>query len=166
MPIAAQALSYVSDGQVLGLGTGRAATAFVVALGERVQAGLRIKGVPTSETTADLAVQVGIPLTTLAEVDGLDIAFDGADEVDPQLRLIKGYGGALVREKIVAASARRFIVLVGPKSWCRCWAAVANCPSRSSPSASTWCGGGWTKPACRRKFARPPQDHLSPTTII
>ena len=109
-----QALSYVSNGQVLGLGTGRAATAFIVGLGERVRVGLRIKGVPTSQASADLAAQMGIPLTSLAEVESIDIAFDGADEVDPCLRLIKGYGGALVREKIVAAAAKRFVVLVGP----------------------------------------------------
>ena len=115
MTIADQALAYVRDGQVLGLGTGRAATAFVEALGQRVQAGLHVRGVPTSQATADLAKKLGIPLTTLADVAELDIAFDGADEVDPQLRLIKGYGGALVREKIVATSAKQFIVLVGPE---------------------------------------------------
>jgi ribose 5-phosphate isomerase A len=115
MSIESQALAYVADGQVLGLGTGRAATAFIMALGERVRAGLRIRGVPTSQVTADLAGQLGIPLVSLADVECLDLAFDGADEVDPQLRLIKGYGGALVREKIVAASAKRFIVLVGPE---------------------------------------------------
>src|SRR5437660_7695133 len=113
MSIAEHALSYVADGQVLGLGTGRAATEFVQALGQRVRAGLRVRCVPTSQATAELAAKLGIPLTTLADMEGLDIAFDGADEVDAQLRLIKGNGGALVREKIVAASARRFVVLVG-----------------------------------------------------
>ena len=113
MSIAEHALSYVADGQVLGLGTGRAATEFVQALGQRVRAGLRVRGVPTSKATADLAAKLGIPLTTLADVQELDVAIDGADEVDAQLRLIKGNGGALVREKIVAASARRFVVLVG-----------------------------------------------------
>jgi ribose 5-phosphate isomerase A len=114
MNIAEQALSYIADGQVLGLGTGRAATAFVVALGERVRAGLKVRGVPTSEHTADLALQVGVPLTTLDEAESLDFAFDGADEVDPQRNLIKGYGGALLREKIVAAAARRLVILVTP----------------------------------------------------
>jgi ribose 5-phosphate isomerase A len=103
----------VHDGAVLGLGSGRAARAFVTALGERVRAGLRVRGVPTSESTAQLAREVGIPLTTLEEVQELDIDFDGADEVDPKLDLIKGLGGALVREKIVASSARKFVVLVG-----------------------------------------------------
>jgi ribose 5-phosphate isomerase A len=86
-----------------------------MALGEHVHAGLKIRGVPTSQASADLATLLGIPLVTLAEVAELDIALDGADEVDPELRLIKGYGGALVREKIVAASAKRFVVLVGPE---------------------------------------------------
>lgn len=115
MNIAEVALAEIRPGQLLGLGTGRAATQFVEALGVKVQQGLRVTGVPTSNATAELATKLGIPLTTLAEVADLDIAFDGADEVDPQCRLIKGYGGALVREKIVAASARRFVVLVGPE---------------------------------------------------
>jgi ribose 5-phosphate isomerase A len=115
MTIADHALTHVADGQVLGLGTGHAATAFLRALAGRVQAGLRVRGVPTSQATADLSQQLGIPVITLADAPSLDFAFDGADEVDAQLRLIKGYGGALVREKIVAAAAKRFIVLVGPE---------------------------------------------------
>src|SRR4051812_29118900 len=114
MTAAERALELVPDGAVVGLGTGRAATAFIVALGERVRAGLRVRGVPTSQASADLAHQLGIPLTTLDEVEAIDVAVDGADEVDPRCDLIKGYGGALVREKIVAAAARQFVVLVGP----------------------------------------------------
>ena len=110
---ARHALGLVSDGQTLGLGTGRAAAAFVDVLGERVRKGLRVRGVPTSIATAEQAARLGIPLVTLYEAGELDIAFDGADEVDPNLDCIKGYGGALVREMIVAASARRFVVLVG-----------------------------------------------------
>jgi ribose 5-phosphate isomerase A len=110
---ARHALGFVSEGQTLGLGSGRAAAAFVEALGERVRAGLRVRGVPTSIATAELAQRVGVPLVTLEEAGELDVAFDGADEVDPRLDCIKGYGGALVREMIVAASARRFVVLVG-----------------------------------------------------
>ncbi len=98
---------------MVGLGTGRAATAFVYALGEAVRKGLRVRAVPTSQVTADLAAQLGIPLTSLDEVSRIDATFDGADEVDPRLDLIKGYGGAMVREKIVAASSRRLIILVG-----------------------------------------------------
>src|SRR5207244_7759571 len=103
--IAERAVELVPDGGVVGLGTGHAATAFIHALGERVRAGLRVRGVPTSQVSADLARQLGIPLTTLDEVDVLDVCVDGADEVAPNCDLIKGYGGALVREKIVAASA-------------------------------------------------------------
>jgi ribose 5-phosphate isomerase A len=108
-----RALDYVPDGSVIGLGTGRAATAFVRALGERVRQGLRVRGVPTSEATAALARELGIPLASLDEVERLAAAIDGADEVDPRLDLIKGLGGALVREKIVAAAAERFVVVVG-----------------------------------------------------
>lgn len=114
MTIAERALALIEDGSAIGLGTGRAATLFVKALGPAVQNGLRVVGVPTSDATAGLARELGIPLTTLDEVGELAITFDGADEVAPDLNLIKGYGGALVREKIVAASSKRFVVLVGP----------------------------------------------------
>jgi ribose 5-phosphate isomerase A len=107
------AAGYVEDGMNVGLGTGRAAVAFVRALAERVKNGLRIVGVPTSEATRELARSLGIRLATLADVPELDLTIDGADEVDPNLDLVKGLGGALVREKIVAASSRRFVVVVG-----------------------------------------------------
>ncbi len=100
---------------VIGLGTGRAAAGFVRVLGERVRAGLEIRGVPTSEATERLAQSVGIPLVGFEDVAGVDLAVDGADEVDPDLNLIKGHGGALVRERVVAAAASRFVVLVGPE---------------------------------------------------
>jgi ribose 5-phosphate isomerase A len=109
--LGAAALAEVKPGTVVGLGTGQAATAFIHALGKSVKEGLRITGVPTSDASADLARRLGIPL--IDEPVTLDVAVDGADEVDPQLDLVKGFGGALVREKIVAAAARRFIVLVG-----------------------------------------------------
>jgi len=115
MTAAERALETIEDGHVVGLGTGRAATDFVRRLGERVQQGLRIKGVATSEVTAQLAAQLSIPLVTLEEATRLDVTVDGADEVDPNLDAIKGYGGALVREKIVAASSDRLILLVGPE---------------------------------------------------
>jgi len=115
MTAAEKALELIADGMVLGLGTGRAATAFIHALGRKVQAGLRIRGVPTSQASDTLARQLGIPLVTLGEVEQLDIDIDGADEVDPQLNLVKGLGGALVREKIVAASSRKLVILVGPE---------------------------------------------------
>ncbi len=109
------ALDWVRDGMTLGLGTGRAAAAFVNALGARVADGLRVTGVPTSEATAKLASELGIPLARLEEVELLDITFDGADEVDTRLDLIKGYGAAMVREKIVAASSNQLVILVGPE---------------------------------------------------
>lgn len=109
--LAARALELVQDGSVVGLGSGRAATAFLRALAVRVRDGLSIRGVPTSEETARLAREMGIPLAGLDEAV-LDLTIDGADEVDPQLNLIKGYGGALVRERIVAAASRRQIILV------------------------------------------------------
>jgi ribose 5-phosphate isomerase A len=111
--VATHAIGFVKEGDVVGLGTGRAATAFVRTLGEAVAKGLRVRGVPTSQVTADLAAQLGIPQASLDEVGQIDITFDGADEVDPQLDLIKGYGGAMVREKIVAASSKRLVILVG-----------------------------------------------------
>lgn len=110
---AEKALEWVRDGQILGLGTGRAATAFVRALGARVQSGLNVSGVPTSETTAELARELDIPLMTLEAAGTIDVCFDGADEVAPNLDVIKGYGGAHVREKIVAASSSKLIILVG-----------------------------------------------------
>ena len=110
---AERALDLVQSGMVLGLGSGSTATAMLYALAERLTDGrLRdIVGVPTSERTAALARSLGIPLTTLEQRPQLDLALDGADEVDPALTLIKGLGGALLREKIIAASARRFVVI-------------------------------------------------------
>lgn len=109
------ALEFIHDGQIVGLGTGRSAAAFIRALGEKVRDGLNVRGVPTSRASAELANSLGIPLVSLDDVDAIDVAFDGADEVDPNFNLIKGRGGALVREKIVAVAARRFVVLVGPE---------------------------------------------------
>lgn len=114
MTIVGRALEFVPDGSQIGLGSGRAAQAFIQALGERVRSGrLQVQGVPTSEATARLARQEGVPLLTLAEAGELVLTVDGADEVDSALNLIKGYGRAMVREKIVAASSRRLIILVG-----------------------------------------------------
>jgi ribose 5-phosphate isomerase A len=111
--IAARALELVADNSIVGLGTGKAATEFVRALGERVRQGMRVRGIPTSEATAKVAREYGIPLLQLDAVESIDITVDGADEVDPNLDLIKGYGGALVREKIVAAASKQEIILVG-----------------------------------------------------
>ena len=108
---AAHALTQVRGGMKLGLGTGSTAKHFVDLLGEKVRAGLNVVGVPTSEATRIQAEQCGIPLTTLDEIDRLDLTVDGADEIDPAFNLIKGGGGALLREKIVAAASDRMIVI-------------------------------------------------------
>jgi len=105
------AAKLVRDGDVVGLGTGSTAYFTVIALGERVKSGLKIIGIPTSVKTGDLARSVGIPLTTLDEHPEIDITIDGADEADPQLRLIKGGGGALLREKVVASASKKMIVI-------------------------------------------------------
>ena len=101
----------VRDGDVVGLGTGSTAHFAIIALGERVKEGLKIVGIPTSSQTADLARAVGIPLATLDEHPEIDITIDGADEVDPKLNLIKGGGGALLREKVVASASRKMVVV-------------------------------------------------------
>jgi ribose 5-phosphate isomerase A len=106
------AADMVRDGMVLGLGTGSTVFYTIERLSCRVQEGLQIKGVPTSYQTARTAHECGIPLTTLDEAPVLDLAIDGADQVDPCLRLIKGRGAALTREKCVAAAALRFVVVV------------------------------------------------------
>src|SRR6185312_4835584 len=100
---AARAVELVRPGMKLGLGTGSTARHFVELLGERVRAGLDVVGVPTSEATRVQAEKQGVPLTSLDETPALDLTIDGADEIDPALNLIKGGGGALLREKIVAA---------------------------------------------------------------
>ena len=111
---ASRALDFVRDGMVIGLGTGSTTSYFIKMLGERIQSGsLRdIRGVPTSEHSAKRAQALGIPLTSLADYSEIDLAVDGADEVDPNLNLIKGMGRALLREKIVEIHARLFLVIV------------------------------------------------------
>ena len=113
----AAALELIPPDSTIGLGSGRASFAVVRGLGERVKQGLRVRGVPTSQGTAELAQSLGIPLVTLDQVDQLELTIDGADEIDPQLNLIKGLGGALVREKIVAASSKRLIIVAGEEKW-------------------------------------------------
>ena len=108
---AARAVAEIASGMKVGLGTGSTARHFVELLGERVAAGLDIVGVPTSEATAAQARQCGIPLSDLDTLDKLDVTVDGADEIDAALNLIKGGGGALLREKIVAASSDAMIVI-------------------------------------------------------
>lgn len=105
------AAAQVHNGMVLGLGTGSTAEAFLHALSARVKEGLAVRGVPTSQRTAQLCKELGIGLTDLERDPVLDLAIDGADEIDPDLNLIKGGGGALLREKIVAAAARDMLVI-------------------------------------------------------
>jgi len=114
---AARALTEVRDGMKLGLGTGSTAKHFVELLGERVRAGLNVVGVPTSEATRTDALRCGIALTTFDAIDRLDLTIDGADEIDGALNLIKGGGGALLREKIVAAASDRMIVIADESKW-------------------------------------------------
>ena len=111
MAAAKRALDFVRPGMKLGLGTGSTAAKFVELLGARVAEGFQVVGVPTSEGTRALAERFGVPLTTLDEEPELDLTVDGADEVDAQLRLLKGGGGALLREKIVAMASERMIVI-------------------------------------------------------
>jgi ribose 5-phosphate isomerase A len=113
MAAAESAVAQVNDGQIVGLGSGSTAAFAVSALGRRVQKGLRIVGIPTSEQTAAQARTLGIPLSTLEDHPQIDITIDGADEVEQDhLNLIKGRGGALLREKIIASSSKRLVIIV------------------------------------------------------
>jgi ribose 5-phosphate isomerase A len=114
MTIYERALDFVPEGSAIGLGSGRAATEFIRLLGARVKAGFRVRAVPTSQDSARLAQGLGIPLVPLEQAMPLAVTIDGADEVDPHLDLIKGYGRALVREKVVAAASQKLVILVGP----------------------------------------------------
>lgn len=142
--VALRALELVRPHTVIGLGTGRAATAFVHALAGRIRQGLDVRGVPTSRATADLAAGLGIPLATLADAEQLDLTCDGADEVDPALNLIKGYGGAMVREKIVAAASRELVILVGDEKLVPVLGSRGRLPVEVLPFA---------EPFCRRQLA-------------
>ena len=104
-------LKFVHDGNVVGLGTGSTAAYAVRFLAERVRSGLKIRGIPTSSATRELAASLGIPLITFDDVQQIDVTIDGADEFDPQLQLIKGGGGALLREKIVASASRQLVIV-------------------------------------------------------
>jgi ribose 5-phosphate isomerase A len=114
---AARALDFVGPGMRLGLGTGTTAWHFVELLAERVRAGLSVIAVPTSEATRRHAERVGVPLTTLDDISELDLTVDGADEIAPDLAMIKGGGGALLREKIVASASARMVVIADESKW-------------------------------------------------
>jgi ribose 5-phosphate isomerase A len=110
-----EAVKYVESGMVIGIGTGTTAAYMIHALARRLREGLTIAGaIPTSQATAQLATSLGIPLADLDTYPEIDLAIDGADEIDPHLFLIKGGGGALLREKIVASASRRFLVIADP----------------------------------------------------
>lgn len=113
MESANRALELIAEGSTVGLGSGRAASTFVRALGAKVRTGFRVRGVATSIATEQLAAECGIELVGLDEVTDIDVTVDGADEVDPRLNLIKGYGGALLREKIVACTSKLLVILAG-----------------------------------------------------
>src|SRR5262245_19008453 len=137
--LAEQALAHVRPRDVVGLGSGRAAAAFVRALGEQVRAGLEVTGVATSEATATRARAVGSPLAAVDGEPAIDVTIDGADEVDPRLDLIKGYGGALVREKIVAAASRRVVILVGAEKLVPALGSRGRLPVEVVPFAAGYC---------------------------
>lgn len=109
--IGERAAAEVPDGALVGLGTGSTANAMLTALAVRIRDGLAVAGVATSQETIRRCGELGIPLVTLDEIDRLDLGIDGADEIDPQLNLVKGKGGALLYEKIVAERVERFIVI-------------------------------------------------------
>ena len=133
---AARALDFVRPGMRLGLGTGTTAKHLVDLLGERVAEGLAVVAVPTSEATRAQAQQLGIALTTLDQTPELDLTIDGADEIAPDLTLIKGGGGALLREKIVATASARMIVIADEFEICR---GVGPLPAADRDRA-VWCG--------------------------
>jgi len=142
--LAAKALGWVADGARIGLGTGHTVEPFLEALAGRVSAGLRVRGVPTSEATACRARSLGIPLDTLDAAEPLDLTIDGADEVEQAtLNLIKGWGGALVRERIVAAASRRQIILATAEKLVDRLGARGKLPVEVLPFAA---------PFCRRKI--------------
>lgn len=183
---AARAVEFVRSGMRLGLGTGSTAQAFVELLAERVRGGLKIVAVPTSEATREQALRLGIPLTTLDDAPELDLTVDGADEISPDLTLIKGGGGALLREKIVASASAKMIVIADASKWvpvlgqfplpieilpfgaaatCRAVeaaAAAAGCPGPAAlrPGAAGHAfvtdGGHWLLDAQLRRIADPP----------
>ena len=155
--LATHALGFVRVGDVVGLGSGRAATAFIRSLGARVREGLAVRGVATSDATAQLARDLGIELVGLEAEIGLTV--DGADEVDGRLNLIKGHGGALVRERIVAAASRRQIILVTPEKLVETLGTRGPLPVEVMPFAVPFCRRRLEelelKPALRMQDERP-----------
>ncbi|MBW2528524.1 MAG: ribose-5-phosphate isomerase RpiA [Deltaproteobacteria bacterium] len=134
--VARAASDLVGDGMCIGLGTGRTAEAFIRTLAERVRDGLKITGVPTSKRSAEVATSLGIELVSLDDVERLDLDFDGADEVTPTLDLTKGRGGALLRERVVAHVADRFVVLITPDKRVERLGSITPIPIETVPFAA------------------------------
>jgi ribose 5-phosphate isomerase A len=159
-----KALEFVPDGARIGLGSGHTIEPFLEALGQRIRAGLRVRGVPTSEVTAQHARGFGIPLDTLDAAEPLEVTIDGADEVERgTLNLIKGWGAALVRERIVAAAARRQVILVTKEKLVDRVGGRGKLPVEVLPFAAPFCrrqieqlgGFGGLRPVLRRDPNRP-----------
>ncbi len=127
---AEKAVGFVEDGMTLGLGTGSTTFFAIEAIGELVRKGYELSGVPTSVASEQQAIKCGIPLTTLENVDRIDLTIDGADEVDDELNLIKGMGGALLREKIVAYASEQEIIIVDEAKMVKTLGTKSPCPSR------------------------------------
>ena len=123
-------LRFVRDGAIVGLGSGSTATEVIRLLGERVRTGLKIRGIATSRKTSELAAALGIPLTSFDQVQEIDITIDGADEFDPQLSLIKGGGGALLHEKVVASASRQVVIVTDSSKQVPVCLGNSRCPSR------------------------------------
>lgn len=133
---ATRAAELVTDGARVGLGSGRASSAFIAAIGARARRGLKVSGVPTSEASERLARSLEIPLIDITEETLLDLTVDGADEVSPNLDLVKGRGAAFVRERIVAAASRRQVILVTPEKLVPVLCAKAGFPVEVIPMAA------------------------------
>ena len=131
---AESAAAQVANGMIVGLGTGSTATLAVEVLGRRVREGLQIIGIPTSERTSTQARALGIPLTSLGEKSEIDVTIDGADEVEEvTLNLIKGYGGALLREKIVACASKRLVIVIDNSKLVSCLGSRGPIPAEVVP---------------------------------
>lgn len=152
MRIHERALDFIQNDSVVGLGSGRAAAEFIQALAGKVGAGLRVRGLPTSLKSTVLAEELGIPLVSPGEVTHLDLAVDGADEVDPDLNLIKGYGGAMVREKIVASLTSKFVILVGAEKIVSTLGERGKLPVEVLPFGEAFCRRQLEKLGCRAEL--------------
>jgi ribose 5-phosphate isomerase A len=156
---AERAATLVRSGMTVGLGTGSTAAHFLQCLGDRLRDGLRIQGVPTSEKTAEQARRLGIPVLPWNAQVAIDLAADGADEVDPEGTLIKGLGGALLREKVVAKAAREFIVMIDssklvPRLGAKCPVPVEVLPARAGEVRTTLASWG-ARPVLRESNGAP-----------